>query len=246
MTTTRGVTIFRTVSLPLLCLPACGDLSVSARAVRTRKSGLCSMIPIPSSGTSWSVSEAWFAVDTCSYVSVEACGTFSVFFYVDVDLGSEVDSSMRCSLGNLDINLRAPLCWQLAARCLDRLRSIGFLGDDFRNLLLFSAFLAWFDSGYMYMRQCRWSPTTVPRAPCIRQSPVRCLRRFKKLWIYWEMTSGRCFHSAPLSRCGYMFMCPSTRPFLYFTHSLREDGDDFRKMFSFSAFLCTRQSTELY
>ena len=41
---------------------------------------------------------ACFTVDTCPYVSPEACGIVRVS-HVNVDLGSEVDSPLRCSLG---------------------------------------------------------------------------------------------------------------------------------------------------
>ena len=46
---------------------------------------------------------------------------------------------LRCSLGNLPL------------RCLGRLRSSGLLGHNFRNMLPCSAFLARFDSGYVYV-----------------------------------------------------------------------------------------------
>ena len=59
-------------------------------------------------------------VDTCTYVSPGGRWTVPVFFYVNVDLGSEVDSASCCSLGNLD-TLRAPRPWQLVVRCLGRL-----------------------------------------------------------------------------------------------------------------------------
>ena len=53
-----------------------------------------------------------------------------------------------------------------------------------------------------------------PRAPCIRQSPVWCLRCLRSTETLDKLGDGylKKFYSAPWSRSGYMFMCPSTRP----------------------------------
>ena len=77
---------------------------------------------------------------------------FSAMFHVSVDLGSEVDSPIRCSPGNLD-----------SLRTLER---------------RFQEFVAVF-CVFRSVRQ--WihvhAPVPVPRALCIWQSLVRCLRR---------------------------------------------------------------------
>ena len=91
----------RKMELPRCALPRYarhvrGDPSVSALAVRTRKSGYFS--PIHSSGTPCLVLQ-WIQVHS----SVWRLGDFFEVFYAKVDLGSEVDSQLPedCCLDSL-------------------------------------------------------------------------------------------------------------------------------------------------
>ena len=70
-----------------------------------------------------------------------------------------------------------------------------------------------------------WSPghfSTCSLYPALTCSVSVSLEEYMKFRIFWEMSSGECFRAAPLSRCGYVFMSPSMRQLLYFTHFLRE------------------------
>ena len=79
----------------------------------------------------------------------------------------------------------------------------------------YSTFLARFDSGDMYMRQSRWSLDLVYLVAhsSVSASP----QEYKKFLIYCEMSSGKCFHSASLSRCGYTFMLRFTEFWCIYT-----------------------------
>ena len=141
-------------------------------------------------------------MDTCSYVSLGWPLDKSRSFYVNVDLGSEVDALARTVRpGNLD-TVRVPRCWQLVLGVWGRMSCRGLLGNDFRDMFAYSVFLAWFDSGCMYMRQSRWSPdhiSTSPVYPATHCSVSASLEEQKKRWIYLEMSSATCFHAARLS-----------------------------------------------
>ena len=137
---------------------------------------------------------AWFTVNTCPCVSLDACGIISDF---QSERGPRIRGRFSLALFAWKTgHFSTSSCWQLVARYLGHLRSVGLLGDDFKNML--PSWLA----ATVDTCTCVSSGglrTTFPRALCIWQSPVRCLRplieELKKLWIYWEMTSSKCFSS---------------------------------------------------
>ena len=86
---------------------------------------------------------------------------------------------------------------------------------------------AWFDKGHIsyYLRECgprvrgrfslalfawragHFTSSSLLAAWC---SVSGSSEEYNKFWILWEMSSGKCFHSAALSRCGYAFMRQSS------------------------------------
>ena len=59
-----------------------------------------------------------------------------------------------------------------------------------------------FDSGYMFMCQSQWPSDTISTSPvylAAHCSATVSSEEYKKFWIFWEMSSGTCFHSAPLT-----------------------------------------------
>ena len=182
------------------------------------------------------------SVETCSHVSLATSG---IFFDFPRACGPRISgrfSCPHCSSGNLD-TVRAPRSWQLVVRCLGRLWSTGLWRDDFGILFSYSALLALFDSGYMYMRQSGWSPeylrdvcldmiATCSSYPAVTYLVPVSPEEYRKL-DFWEFTFGHDFYS----RLVIIFTCP------WYLQSLsclspeeygiwRGLGDDFRNVSS--------------
>ena len=109
--------------------------------------------------------------------TLRICGAPSV---IGTTVGLCLHRFMRQSGGLRTSFPRAPCTRQSPVPFPRLMRStLVSLGDDFRSLLAYSVFLAWFSSAYMFIRQCRWSMDGISTSPVYLAGYCSVLRRLR-------------------------------------------------------------------